>query len=375
MTRYSLPVNRLYGTLKWLGAFIAVFGLLLLISMTLGLVGGEHKVLPGKTASSNPLTSDVKTFVVGKQFTDNRQSWPGVVQSRILTKIAPKITARILNINVHNGDRVKKGAVIAQLDQRQIQASLNQAIAALNATKVTAAQAQRDAQRSQTLFSHEAATRASHEVALAQAQIAQAAVNQAADNVEQIQVGRSDATLLAPFDGIIVERLKEPGDMAMPGDPLVILLKPDDLRLEASIPSDCAKQIKRGLEVTVRVEALASNLLASVDEIVPQVDRQTGTQVIKAALPTPLGLQPGQFAWLELACTAQQSALFIPASAVLQYGQLEAVKVVTANQVYTRHIRTGKQQGEQVEVLSGLREGETILSNSASQAENGMTGK
>lgn len=364
------------GKFKWVIALAAILGLLLLILSALGLIGGEAKVAPGNSASmGEALPADAKTLRIGKQLADNSQSWPGSVQSRTTTKIAPKITARILSIAVHSGDKVKKGAVIAQLDQRQIQASLSQAEAALNAAKTTAAQAQRDAQRSQTLFEHEATTHANHEAAMAQAQITRAAVNQAADNVAQIRIGLADATLMAPFDGIISERLKEPGDMSMPGDPLVTLLKPEDLRIEAAIPSDCAKRIKLGLSLNARIEALAATLPVKVDEIVPQVDRQTGTQLLKAALPKTAGLQPGQFAWLELSCTAQQSAVFIPVSAILQYGQLQAVKVVTEDRkIYTRHIRTGKQQGEQVEVLSGLKEGETILVDGHSAANTGIKG-
>jgi RND family efflux transporter MFP subunit len=364
------------GKVNVLGALAAIFALLWLILSALGLIGAEQKIVPGNTEiRRSSLPANLKTMQVAKQRADNQQSWPGTVQSRTVTKIAPKITARIVTIAVNNGDKVKKGTVIAQLDQRQIHASLNEAEAALNAAKATAAQAQREAQRSQTLYAHEATTRATHEATLAQAQITQAAVAQAANNVEQIRVGLGDATLQAPFDGMIAERLKEPGDMGMPGDPLVTLLKPDDLRLEAAIPSECAKRFKLGLSVQVRIDALALTLAATVDEIVPQVDRQTGTQLLKASLPLTAGLQPGQFAWLDLSCTDQQSALFIPLSAVLQYGQLEAVKVVSDQQIYTRHIRTGKQQGEQVEVLSGLREGETIVVNSTTPVAAGIEGQ
>ena len=85
--------------------------------------------------------------------------------------------------------------------------------------------------------------------------------------------------------------------------------------------------------------------------------------MLKAALPVTEGLRPGQFAWLDQSCSAQQSQLMIPQQAVLHFGQLEAVNVVQGQVLLTRHIRTGGQQGEQVVVLSGLQEGETILLN------------
>jgi len=72
------------------------------------------------------------------------------------------------------------------------------------------------------------------------------------------------------------------------------------------------------------------------------------------------GLQPGYFGWLEQACD-QHEALLIPASAVQHIGQLEVVKVVADGRQLMRHIRTGKTFGDQIEVISGLHAGETVI--------------
>lgn len=360
-----MKTNHQLIKLKGLQSVAAVILLLVVILYALGLIGGAQKIAPGTTpkpARALPLGAQLVQAV--KQTSDAKQTWPGVVQSRTLTKIAPKMTARILSVKVNSGDRVKKGAVIAQLDEREINARLNEANAALNAALADAAQAQADARRSRDLYAKEATTRASHDAVMARAKTAQAGVAQALSRMEEIRVSGGENTLYAPFDGIIAERLKEPGDMGMPGDPIVILFKSDDLRLEAGIPSDCIKYIKPGLLVKVRIDALDKSLSAKVDEIMPGADPQTGMQIVKAALPLTAGLEPGQFAWLEQSCAVQQAELMIPVRAVLRFGQLEAVKVVQGEEVYTRHIRTGKQQGDRVAVLSGLREGETIISNS-----------
>ncbi len=116
--------------------------------------------------------------------------------------------------------------------------------------------------------------------------------------------------------------------------------------------------------VDVRIDSAIGQLKARIDEIVPEIDQDTRSQLVKAVLPAEPGLQHGQFAWLEQNCSDDQAVLMIPARAVLHYGQLEAVKVLENNQLVSRHIRTGKQRGTDVEVLSGLREGETILIDS-----------
>jgi multidrug efflux pump subunit AcrA (membrane-fusion protein) len=116
------------------------------------------------------------------------------------------------------------------------------------------------------------------------------------------------------------------------------------------------------MDVTVHIDTLGLTTSAQIDEISPEVDPQTRTQLIKIALPAIEGLQPGYFGWLEQAC-AQHEALLIPASAVQHIGQLEVVKVLSEGKRHMRHIRTAKTFGDQIEVVSGLHTGETVIVN------------
>lgn len=347
---------------KWLIPSAAIGGLLLVILFALGFLGGEEKIEPGTTPSAGqPLPANADTITVSRQAAANALAWQGIVRSRIEVKIAPKLNARIMEIPVHPGERVKKGAVLARLDDRDLRAASNAAQAAQAAAQAQAAQAQAEEKRIIDLYQKQAATRQNYDAVLAQAKAARAMANQATSSAQQSQVMLGENILYAPFDGIIGERLQEPGDMGLPNQPIVTLLKPDDLRLEAAIASHCAETIQLGMAVTVRIDALHQTLTGKIDEIAPETDPQTRSQAIKISLPHTPGLQHGQFGWLELACQAEQTALLIPTAAVLHYGQLQAVKVVEGQQWHTRHIRTGKVYGEQVEVLSGLHEGETIL--------------
>ena len=116
------------------------------------------------------------------------------------------------------------------------------------------------------------------------------------------------------------------------------------------------------MKVNVRIDNLGSTLSAQIDEIAPEIDSQTRSQLIKIKLPELKGLQPGYLGWLEQACE-QHQALLIPNAAVIHVGQLESVKVITASDVSLRHIRTAKTFGDKVEVISGLRAGETVVVN------------
>jgi len=338
----------------------AVLALILLLMYMQG--SFVSKVPPGQSpqaADSNPPTN---TSVVEKRLVDDILAWPGTVKSRTVANIAPKMTARILEIKVHAGDKVKKGDVIARLDERDVKAQESAALAALASAKAQASRAQADEQRTRSLYGKEAATRESFDAAVARLKEAQAAVSQANSAVTEIRTHLSDTNLVAPFDGIVVKRLKEPGDMAMPGVPVASLQTPQGLRLEADVPNTCAGRYSIGMDVNVRIDTLDLTTRAHIDEISPEIDPQTRTQLIKVALPAFEGLQPGYFGWLEQAC-GQHEALLIPASAVQHIGQLEIVKVLSEGKQLTRHVRTGKTFGDQVEVISGLHAGETVITH------------
>ena len=339
----------------------AVLALVLLLLYMQG--SFVSKVEPGLSPLANGSTiPESNTVVVEKKQVGNILTWPGTVRSRIVANIAPRMTARIIEIKVHAGDKVKKGDVIARLDERETRAQANAALAALAGANAQANRAKADEQRTRSLYSKEAATRENFDAVVARAKETQAGVNQAISGVSEIKTHLADTVLLAPFDGIIVKRLREPGDMGLPGVPVVTMQTPKGLRLEADVPTTCAGHLSTGMGVTVRIDALGQTVNAQIDEISPDVDPQTRTQLIKVALPAIAGLQPGFFGWLEQACD-QYEALLIPVSAVQHIGQLEVVTVVSEGWPLMRHIRTAKTFGDQIDVISGLDAGETVIIN------------
>ncbi|MDO9424588.1 MAG: efflux RND transporter periplasmic adaptor subunit [Methylobacter sp.] len=349
---------------KNINKIVTISGAVLALILLLLYMQGSFvsKVPPGLSPQVGDSNTPGNTAVVEKKQVDDILAWPGTVRSRTVANIAPKMTARIIEIKVNAGDKVKKGDVIARLDERDIKAQENAALAALAGANAQANRAQADAQRTRSLYSVDAATRESFDAVVARAKEAQAGVNQAASAVTEIRSRLADTLLLAPFDGIVVKRLKEPGDMGLPGVPVATLQTPQGLRLEAEVPSTCAGRYSIGMDVTVRIDTLGLTASAQIDEISPEVDPQTRTRLIKIALPAIEGLQPGYFGWLEQAC-GQHEALLIPASAVLHIGQLEVVKIWSEGRQLMRHIRTGKTFGDRVEVISGLHVGETVITH------------
>jgi len=336
-----------------LAASVAVLVILLMAmqgSFVSKTVAGETP-LPKQTVTAATATAEQRQVA-------DVLTWPGTVRSKSVAMIAPKMTARILAINVRAGDKVNQGDVLVRLDQRDIQAQINAAKAAVASASAEANRASADAARIKSLYQKEAATRANYDASVAQEKAAQAAVRQASSGVNEIKARLDDAVLRAPFAGVVVKRLQEPGDMGLPGVPALSLQQPQGLRLEAQVPGFCAGRLSLGMAVTVRIAEQTVN--GTVAEIVPEMDAETRSQLVKIALPEISGLHPGQFGWLEQAC-GQHTALLVPASAVLQIGQLEAVKLANEGAVTLRHVRTAKRFGGDMEIISGLEAGETVI--------------
>lgn len=341
-----------------------------IVAVTLGLIllliymqGGFVSKVPPGTSPQSSEASSFHTAIVTTQQVGDMLAWPGVVKSRTVADIAPRLTARIVEIKVNAGDTVKKGDVIARLDERDLRAQEKAALAALSGANAHAKRSNADKQRISGLYEKEATTRERFDAAVAQAKEAQARANQANATLTEIRARLADTLLLAPFDGIVVKRLKQPGDMGMPGVPVVTLQVPHGLRLEVEVPAACAGAFHPGEAVVVRIDTLDRTFDAAIDEIIPEMDAQTHSQLIKIALPAVEGLKPGYFGWLKQACE-EHAALLIPASAVQHLGQLEIVRVLSDGRQSTRHIRTGKIFGDRIEVISGLRAGEIVMIHS-----------
>jgi len=350
---------------KVLVAAGAVIALILLLLYIQGTIGG-HKVRPGTGSLGTTETTAPNTVTVEKRQVDDIVDWPGTVRSRSVANVAPKVMARVLEVRVSAGTAVKQGDVVAVLDDRELRSRAEQASAALAAAEAQAGQADSDLRRARMLIQKQATTPQDLEAAESRAKATRAQVAQARDGLTEVQVALGDTTVRAPFDGVVAERLADPGDMAVPGKPIVVIHDPQSLRLEADVGERCAAPLVIGQEVVVRLESLQRDITARIEVIAPVADAQSRTFLIKAALPPQPDLRAGIFGTLRVTC-GTHPALLIPVAAVTRSGQLESIRVVVQGGPRTRNVRTGKTYGGQVEVLSGVLEGEKVVVGEARQ--------
>ena len=302
-------------------------------------------------------TATVSTVTVQTRAHQAFEEVVGSVQSRQRAEIGPKISARVERVLAAPGTTVRTGDLLAQLDDREIQARLDQARATLE-------QAEADLGRFTGLLKQESVTQAEFDAVQARERIARATQVEAETLLAHTRV-------TAPFDGVITRKMVEVGDLALPGRPMFILEDPGALRLEVDVPEALIARVKPDAELQVRVAAVEGPLTGRVSEISPAADPQSRTFRVKLDLPSAEGLRLGQFGRAAVPVEGN-AAVHAPAEAVALRGQLEMVYVVDDGHARLRLVKTGKRLGTEVELVSGVEPGEVLVVGGLNQLQDGQ---
>jgi RND family efflux transporter MFP subunit len=281
----------------------------------------------------------------------------GTVRPRLAASIQAKMTGVIQVMAVAPGQQVKTGDLLAQLDARETQARLDQASAVREQSK-------KDMERLEILVKEGAVTRQEYDAALARFRVADA-------TVAEMQTTLGYAKIVAPFDGVITAKHADVGDLAAPGKALLDMEDPGTVRFEADVSEGLIDKIKMGDALSVRLSANGAPIDGVVSELTPVADPASRTFRIKIDLPKNAGLRSGQFGRVAVP-VADVSAIRVPATAVLVRGQMEIVFVVANQRAQLRLVKTGKQLGSELEIVSGLNSGDQIVVTDADKLVDGQ---
>jgi RND family efflux transporter MFP subunit len=172
----------------------------------------------------------------------------------------------------------------------------------------------------------------------------------------------ADATLRAPFDGVVRERHLSIGAYLDVGAAVATIVRVDPLRLRLPIPERDAAALAAGQRVDVEVDGHASAAEGRVARLSPAVDEGTRTVMIEAEIPNASGaLRPGAFARAEIVIDPAAPAVLIPASAVVTFAGVTRALSVADGRIVEKRIRVGRRSGEKIEVLDGLAAGEPVV--------------
>jgi multidrug efflux pump subunit AcrA (membrane-fusion protein) len=384
--RIAVVVGVVFGLagLLWLGSRLA-----------------SHK--PSAAAENRPvLTANVSREVVRRQPYPRVWRIAGTLRPREVANLSAEVTARVTSVAVRLGDSVRAGQRLVTLDAALPTAGLATSQAEVEALKnateairrrieaaeanVRGARAERDLaqtiyERQGKLFATGDVPRQNRDIAEGRLKAAEAALEAAerqlaAEQAElvraqaQVAVGQqrrreaetqvAQTQIVAPFAGRIAARLVDPGALAAPGVPLLVLESVGPLRAVAEVEAEPAAALRLGQ--TLRIELPGGEVVdGTLVEQSPAADPVTRTVTIKVELPPSAKASSGMFVHV-LIPRDIRDVLTVPAAAIAEQGGLQSVFVVDESGIVRRRIITvGERLDGRVEVLTGLREGETVV--------------
>jgi RND family efflux transporter MFP subunit len=207
----------------------------------------------------------------------------------------------------------------------------------------------------------------------AQAMVAAARyrVKQAQAAVDAATVAQKDARVLAPFDGKVTAKLADTGALAAPGTPLLTIEKVGGYRVDLVVPETYIQYVRNGQPVKVRIPAVGNTPVSgTVDVIVPSADQSSRSFIAQVGVSGTESLRSGMFARVPLTIGEKQT-MRIPETAVVRQGQLTGVFIVDDKNIARfRLIRIGRAYGDQVEVISGIKDGTRLVTTSSPELTN-----
>ncbi len=322
--------------------------------------------------------SNVSVLVAQRATVPDYVEAVGTVRAAQTSQLASQIMGTITNISVHEGDHVRRGQVVAIIDEAQQRAGVDRATAGLQASQQEIAAAEADyslaestLKRYQSLYDKKSVSpqefdevKTRFAAAQARRDAARAGRAQAESGLTQARTSFDYTRIRAPFDGIVTAKLVDAGTMASPGMPIVIVEDPTRFRLEATVDESTIGIVRLGATVPVSLDIAADrSVQGKVVQILPAADPASRTFLVKIELPKSPDLRSGLFGRARFS-RGQRDSLLVPTSAVLDRGQLKGVYVVGSDQVASlRYITLGRTIDGKFEVLSGLDGGERFVAD------------
>lgn len=293
----------------------------------------------------------------------------GTVRPVMEMVLTPRVAARITELNVSAGQKVNKGDVLVRLDDGDLRARVEQATATLASARAGLEHARLERERLAVALQRAAATKTEFDRAEMNFRSAEANVSRGQEMVNEAQAALEYTTIRAPESGVVVDKRVNLGDTVMPGQVLATLYDPSQMQLVASVREMLTQRLTVGQAIGVRMDALSKTCEGTVREIVPEAESGSRTFQVKVTGPCPPGIYSGMFGRIVIPLETER-VLVVPAHAVVQVGQLQMADVVgKEGELLRRALQLGRRIGEgggDIEVLSGLREGERVAIRSGS---------
>ena len=305
----------------------------------------------------------------------------------VTVDIVPKVSGRLESVGVRLGDPVRRGQVLATLEDRELREQVRQTEASLEVSKATVRQreadlknAQSNLERSRNLFARNLIARqalddaeARNDAAQAQVDLAGAQAAQAAARLEELRINLSNTRILSPVDGYVGSRKLDPGAFVGTNSSFLSVVDIHYVRLVANLVEKDLRQIVIDMPAKVEVDAYPGEIFTGrVARLAPVLDPATRTAEMEVEVPNPTArLKPGMYARVQFVVAEHAAALTVPRNALVDLEGTRGVFVADGKTARFKPVKTGIVDGEAVEITEGLADDTTVITLGAASLRDG----
>jgi membrane fusion protein (multidrug efflux system) len=345
----------------------ALIGLAVLIAILTAVKALQIGAMVDQGKKFIPPPETVTATVVTAESWDTALTAIGTLNAVQGVTVAAELAGKVVEIAFEAGAQVKAGDILLRQDTSSEEAQLPGAMAQVNLSRT-------NRERFEQLFAKQLVAQAERDSAVASAELAQA-------QAENIRATIAKKTIRAPFSGRLGIREVNLGQMLREGDPIVTLQSLDPIYVDFTLPQQQLPLMRLGLPVQVTTDAQPGETLRGrITAINPLVDAETRQIKLQATVANRGNkLRPGMFANVVVGLAARQEVLAIPATAVLYAPYGDSVFIIEdapdnkGKVLRQQFVRLGQKRGDFVAVMSGIKEGESVVSTGVFKLRNGQS--
>jgi RND family efflux transporter MFP subunit len=327
----------------------------------------------------------------------------GTLAAQDQATVSVKVPGRLRAITVDLGSAVRKGQLVAQVEQQDYQLRVQQSEAALAQSRARLGlapdgaeekvdleqtgtvrqaravmdEARKSRERSASLVEQGVIARSEFEAADSAYKVA---VSKYQDAVEEIRNRQAllaqrrtelalarqqlaDTAVVAPFDGIVQERKASAGEYLAAGAPVVEIVRVNPLRFRAEVPERDAGSVRAGQQVRVTVDGAAQSYAGRIVRLSPTITEQSRMLIVEAEVANDGTLRPGAFARADIVTSDTSMAVTVPSNAIVNFAGIEKVILIQNGKALEKSITTGRRINDLTEVLAGVNVGDMVVIN------------
>ncbi len=319
----------------------------------------------------------VKTVKVTSN-ASNSFSFSGTVSAEQMTTIKTRHAGYVNQILVKVGDKVQKNQKLINIDNAELQAQLQQTVAAKQQAQKQLDIAKKDLERYERLRASNSISEKELEQIQLMYQSSVSAFEQAKQSYNQVAAMMDYTNIKAPFSGVISNKMIKEGDMAMPGMPLLSITSNEILELKSDLSEAQITKVKPEQDVNIEIPSIGKTYKGKISEVSSSSEANGNRYFVKTRFTEkPEGALSGMFAKIyvegEKDTSNSNAMISIPKNTIVQVNGLQGVYVFgKSNTALLRWIKTGREMGDQIEVLSGLTANDKIIVSAESKLYNGL---